>query len=195
MAIPSIPSSEYTADIFGIEFPSGVSVPKGFTCYSIPEIRQAKEILTKMKVSKFLVKSVFGITGIDIFHVDHDEEFEEVLKKVSFQPNKYVKYKTQGAVLLEEKIEIKYENGESETPTMHFFGKNFDKRFLSQKIKKDTFIGSKTSKHSDRIRQKCEEQAIKICNAIYPKVKGPWGVDFLVDGDDNVFFIDPNFGR
>lgn len=54
---PTVPGSPHFSNLWDVEFPSEVLVPRGYTCLSHEELVKAKSLLQSAGIKKFVIKS------------------------------------------------------------------------------------------------------------------------------------------
>jgi hypothetical protein len=192
----TIPGSRYKSNIFNVvDFPKGVNVPRGYTCYNEDELRTARELLAEQGVKEIVVKPAFGLSGLGIKVVRDETEFEEYIKTEFLESyHNSMNYETPSAYLIEECIQFKCDGKFHYTPVVYFFDNNI-LSISSQVVEGSAFVGNTSKPFSDEIIKKVTEQANILCDVVSTFNKGPWGVDFLLDDNGEIYFTDPNLGR
>ena len=85
------------------------------------------------------------------------------------------------------------EDGSNCSPTIHFLSNFRCPGVFNQNLVGFKYVGISSNQPNEIIQSDCIKQAESLSQAL--KLKGPWGIDFIVDKDNNSFVIDINVGR
>jgi len=193
---PLVPGASDQKDYFPhYPFPKGVSVTKGYTCYTIDEIRNAKNLLKEQGVNKVIIKSVLGSMGRGIYLVNKDEHFEDILTTIDFETRINPTSLYPNGFIIEEAIDMDIdENGVTYSPMVHFLGDKMCPGVYYQRLVHNVYSGSKSYPElPESVVRKIMKESHLFQEAM--QLEGPWGLDFLVDRHKNIYMIDPNIGR
>jgi len=188
---PTIPSSKETSDIFGVTFPEGVPVPRGYACYSKEELIAARNLLERDNVTRMLIKPVFESLGRGIYFFQTDEEFSDVLDKIMFAETPERNFPC--AFIIEEFIENELFEGKCLTPIVHYIGSDMCPGVFQQNVSGFRYSGMNSMKMSEKIEKQCKKYGDIIAKAL--NLTAFWGMDFIVDENENCFVVDLNIGR
>jgi hypothetical protein len=191
----TIPGSKFKSNVFGVvDFPKGVKVPKGYTCYNEEELRKAKELLVEQDVKEFVIKPANGIAGIGVSVIKDDKDFNEYIGSLNNPKHNYFNTEFPQAYLIEERINLQAEGKFHYTPVAYFFGRNLAS-ISKQVVQGNMFVGNSSNLFTDEINNKIIEQSKLLCEAVSTFNTGPWGVDYLIDNEGEIYCTDPNVGR
>ena len=192
---PVVPSEIVrNSSIFSKKLPENLNVLPGYTCFSRDQLREARKLLIEKNIRKFIIKNVFTSAGKNIHFIENDseEEFEKILESIQFEnlPNRIF----EPAHIIEQMLEFELDsNCLTKTPIVHCIGKHILPFVLHQIVKGAHYLGASSQSPIPEIVEKCLEQTKILSESL--DVKGPWGVDFVVDKNSNPYPIDINVGR
>jgi hypothetical protein len=183
-------NSKFSYNFYNVNLPEEVKVPRGFTCYSKDEIREAIKILESQNIKKYLIKEVFSCGGENIYFPESEDEFEGFMDEhINFENSNNCKLVK--AYVVEEMIII---NDKScDTYVVHYLGDQLCPGIFKQHSTSFGYTGISSEQANSELESKILLQAESILNTL--KFKGPWGMDFVVDQEGNPFLIDLNHGR
>lgn len=180
-------------EIFGIKFAEDVKVPKGYVIHSFEELHLAKKILEEQGVKKFVIKNVVGLGGYNIWPIRNQSEFDVALKEMSF-PKNLLGYTRPPKYIIEELYDFSVgEKDTCYTPVVHYLGQMLIPGVYYQYCPVFSYSGMNSQTPPLNIQNECLRQSEIIRNTL--NFKGPWGIDFVLDSEDNCYIIDINFGR
>jgi hypothetical protein len=186
-------TSKSPEEIFNVELPQGINVPKGYVIYSFEELHLAKAILEQEGAKKFMIKNVVGLGGGYNWPIRTDEEFQVALKEMSF-PKNILGYSRPPAYIIEELLETSVgEKDTCYTPIVHYIGQNLLPGVYYQYCPVFSYSGMNSNLAPEEIAMECIRQAEILKSTL--KFKGPWGIDFVVDNHNKAYIIDINYGR
>jgi len=192
---PEVPSETiHVTRTFSKSLPKALNILPGYTCFSRDQLREARNLLLEKNIKKFVIKNVFTSAGKNIYFLDKEseEEFESILQSIKFEtlPNRI----HDPAYIIEEMLDIELDSHcETRTPIVHCMGTYILPSVLHQIVKGSKYLGTSSQSPDLDISKKCLSQAKLLSESL--NLKGPWGIDFVVDKSAIPYPIDINIGR